>query len=192
MRKELYRFAKMDTLQKIFSLVFIFCNSFLFGQNSSKIYKKNGTLIADSTFSISRIQRKDFLHIEDTLLKQICNKIIYPEVEREAQIGDSLIVVSFTINKNDSLKDFKIEKRLEKSDIGIIKEIERLLVKHSPALGYHVSNKINGRRFYLAFKFSMNGTFTGAIIRNGVIIMNYKKLEVYPEGHSVRSVIIDY
>jgi len=85
-----------------FLLILFFCASIAFSQRQSKIYNKKGQLIADTTYSISKKQLKLFKSIEDTLIAQLLDtnhkpRLEYPEVEREAEINSTSIIVSYAI-----------------------------------------------------------------------------------------------
>lgn len=103
----------MNLRLKIVTLFFVLFSISSFAQKESKIYDKKGRLIADTTFSISKLQLKRFIKIEDTLLYQIMINIRYPEIERETVISNDLIVVSFTIGKDDSIRGFKLRENMD-------------------------------------------------------------------------------
>jgi len=69
-----------------------------FGQNQSRIYNNKGQLIANTAYKISKKQLKRFIAIEGSLMYQIIHSApSYPEVELDAGLEDSLMIVSFRI-----------------------------------------------------------------------------------------------
>lgn len=168
----------MNLRLKITTLFFVLFSLCSFAQKESRIYDQKGRLIADTTFSISKLQLKRFIKIEDTLLYQIMINIRYPEIERETVISNDLIVVSFTIGKDDSIRGFKLEREHGHGDPGLVKEISSVLhrLQHLPALYAYNYSGIVSKRYYLAFRFLYDSPFNGSIIENGLIIEGCKPL----------------
>lgn len=118
---------------------------------SSKLYRPDGKLIADSNYNISKKQLKKWLPVEDEMIRIVMANLKYPEVEAEAQIT-GLVVVSFTINDSGVVRNVAIERKIEYAS-GISKELMQIILG-TYLSGTSFDGYSNSERYYLPIEFS--------------------------------------
>jgi hypothetical protein len=91
-------------------VIFICAMPFLLDAQSqtSRYYRADGKLIADTNLNISRVQLKKWLAIEDSFTSSLVKIMRYPAMAREAGIVGKCIV-SFKVDENGAFSDFVLQ-----------------------------------------------------------------------------------
>ncbi len=93
---------------KFLSLIFVLITNIVLAQ-SSNLYRKDGKLFVDTTFSIPQQSLKMADRLEKVLLPYIYNTLKYPEINREVNVEDD-IIVELRLGSDAGNTDYRIAK----------------------------------------------------------------------------------
>jgi hypothetical protein len=153
--------------------------------STSRLYKSNGRLIADTTFNISQQQLLKWTTIEDSLTKNILEKLYYPVVSRETNVAGKLII-SFTLDTTGRFNDFYIEKYYmdfspDTGDVFIKNFMKSSFYATKYFSGVFVKNGFKSdkdiiEKYYLPVDFHLNPNDTYRQIKYGWLILDNKEI----------------
>ncbi|MEI6851374.1 MAG: hypothetical protein WCL06_00970 [Bacteroidota bacterium] len=153
----------------------------------SNLYYDDGRLIADTSFRISPQQLKKWTAVEDTLTKNILEKLSYPIVAKENNVFGK-VIVSFTIDLTGRFNDFYLEKyyNIKSADTGNL-FINRFMKSSFYAIGCYSgifatkgfkSDKDILEKYYLPINFLLNPNNTYRQIKFGWLMLDNIEIKI--------------
>jgi hypothetical protein len=145
--------------------------------STSRLYKSNGRLIADTTFNISQRQLSKWTTIEDSLTKQILDKFNYPKICWENGIFGK-IIISFDVDKKGMFKDFILENKYNISGVELFKDTAFNSTMFFSGVYADIGFKADtglSEKYYLPIDFSFSSDTTTRQIKNGWLTFEMKR-----------------
>ena len=169
----------MPLLLTIILTVFFLTDSF--SQTTSKLYNTKGGLLADTSFKITKQQLTKWIKIEDTLTKNILNRLIYPTILFENEIS-GLFIISFTVDTGGIFNNFNIEKYFDKMSKDTLQKehIKMFAFNSTISIKYYsgqfekkgFKTKKGSEKYYLPFDFRTNHDSTIRQIKKGWLTLD--------------------
>jgi len=163
-------------MRTLLIILVILTSKTLFGQESM-IYRNDGKLRIDTTYSIDLYRINDFLKIEKFILPNIYNRLIYPNSSKESVEG--LVIARVTIDNNITVKLIRtVDETISKS---VLYALDTTFLKRE-----FVDIK-EPLEFYLPFRFIiLHDTFREDLKFNNSLVIRASPGTEYYENISIK------